>query len=38
MVKYVRDRTGRFSERPHFEPEDLDRECENIIRQFSERI
>ena len=34
MVKYVRDRTGRFSQRPHFEPEDLDRECENIIHSF----
>ena len=34
MVKYVRDRTGRFSQRPHFEPEDLDRECESIIDSF----
>ena len=34
MVKYVRDRTGRFAQRPHFEPEDLDRECESIIDSF----
>ena len=36
MVRYVRDRTGRFSQRPHFEPEELDRECENIIHSFLE--
>jgi hypothetical protein len=30
MVKYVPDRTGRFSQRPHYEPKELDRECENI--------
>ena len=36
MVKYVPDRTGRFSQRPHFDPEDLDRECENIICRFLE--
>lgn len=34
MVKYVPDRTGRFSKRPHYKPEDLDRECENIITAF----
>lgn len=31
MVRYVPDRTGRFSQRPHFKPEELDRECENIV-------
>ena len=36
MVKYVPDRTGRFSQRPHFEPEDLDRECEGIVHRFLE--
>ena len=35
-MKYVPDRTGRFSQRPHFEPEDLDRECESIVRRFLE--
>ena len=34
MVRYVRDRTGRFSQRPHFEPEYLDRACESIIHSF----
>ena len=34
MVKYVADRTGRFSQRPHYKPEELDRECESIIAAF----
>ncbi len=34
MVRYVRDTTGRFSQRPHYKPEELDRECENIITGF----
>lgn len=34
MVKYVPDKTGRFSQRPHFRPEELDRECEGIITKF----
>ena len=34
MVRYVRDTTGRFSQRPHYKPEELDRECETIITQF----
>jgi len=34
MVKYIPDRTGRFSQRPHYEPKELDRECENIIAGF----
>lgn len=34
MVKYVFDRTGRFSQRPHYEPEELDCECENLITTF----
>lgn len=34
MVRYVPDRTGRFSQRPHFKPEELDRECEAIISGF----
>ncbi|MEZ5874814.1 MAG: ImmA/IrrE family metallo-endopeptidase [Hyphomicrobiales bacterium] len=36
MVRYVRDTTGRFSQRPHYKPEELDRECENIITTFLE--
>ena len=31
MVRYVPDKTGRFSQRPHYKPGELDRECENII-------
>ena len=34
MVRMVPDRTGRFPERPHYRPEELDRECERIITQF----
>lgn len=34
MVKFVRDMTGRFSQRPHYEPQELDRECEAIITKF----
>ena len=34
MVRWVKDRTGRFSERPHYEPKELDRECENIVSSF----
>ena len=33
-MKYVRDTTGRFSQRPHYRPEELDRECETIITGF----
>lgn len=34
MVAYVRDKTGRFSERPFYKPEELDYECEAIITDF----
>lgn len=34
MVRLVRDTTGRFSQRPHYEPQELDRECEQIITKF----
>lgn len=33
-MKYVRDTTGRFQQRPHYEPAELDRECEKIITGF----
>lgn len=33
-MKYVRDTTGRFQQRPHYEPAELDRECETIITGF----
>jgi hypothetical protein len=31
VVAYVRDRTGRFHHRPHYEPAELDGECEKLI-------
>ncbi len=34
MVRYVRDNTGRFSQRAHYKPEELDRECEGIVTKF----
>jgi hypothetical protein len=34
MVKMVPDKTRRFAERPHYSPEDLDRECERIVSAF----
>ena len=34
MVKYVPDRTGRFFERPHYEPKELDRLCERMVVDF----
>jgi hypothetical protein len=30
-VRWVRDRTGRFPQRPHYEAEELDGECEGLI-------
>jgi Zn-dependent peptidase ImmA (M78 family) len=34
MVHYVADRTGRFTQRPHYQPKELDRACEAIIGEF----
>lgn len=31
MVRYIRDTTGRFAERPYYKPEELDQECESIM-------
>jgi hypothetical protein len=36
-MKYVPDRTGRFVTRPHYEPRELDGECEAIIVNFLRR-
>ncbi|MGE3756916.1 MAG: ImmA/IrrE family metallo-endopeptidase [Pseudobdellovibrionaceae bacterium] len=33
-MRYVKDKTGRFSERPHYEPKELDQACEKIIVDF----
>ncbi|ANL43364.1 MULTISPECIES: ImmA/IrrE family metallo-endopeptidase [Rhizobium] len=34
MVRYVADRTGRFTQRPHYDPKELDRECEATVCSF----
>lgn len=31
MVRYVEDKTGRFKQRPHYTPKELDRECEKLV-------
>jgi hypothetical protein len=33
-VHYVKDLTGRFAQRPHYEPAELDRECERLLKVF----
>lgn len=30
-MRYIQDNTGRFSQRPFYKPEELDRECEQLI-------
>lgn len=34
MVRMLPDKTGRFAERPHYELEELDRECERMVLAF----
>lgn len=33
-MRYVKDLTGRFAQRPHYEPAELDRECERLLKAF----
>ena len=33
-VRYTKDMTGRFAMRPHYEPAELDKECEKILSTF----
>lgn len=33
-MKWVKDRTGRFEQRPHYLPEEIDDECEKIVSSF----
>jgi len=33
-MKYVRDLTGRFPSRPHYEPSELDAECDRVLTEF----
>jgi len=34
VVKWVADRTGRFPQRPHYEMDEIDRECEQLVKAF----
>ncbi len=34
MVRMVPDETGRFAKRPHYSPDELDRECERVVSVF----
>ena len=34
MPTYIRDNTGRFQQRPHYKPDELDHECETLITDF----
>ncbi len=36
-MRWVKDRSGRFAERPHYDPEELDVACEEIISGFLRR-
>lgn len=38
MVKWIPDRTGRFLERPHYEPREIDNECESIVIQLLSKV
>jgi hypothetical protein len=33
-MRYIKDTTGRFLMRPHYDPAELDRECEAILSKF----
>ena len=35
-MKWIKDHTGRFPERPHYEMEELDSECERLVATFLE--
>lgn len=37
-MKYVRDQSGRFTERPHFEPEEIDAMCDRAALEHFERL
>lgn len=38
MVKYISDKTGRFPLRPHYQPEEIDYECEQVITVFLQSL
>jgi hypothetical protein len=33
-MKWVQDKTGRFARRPHLQPEEIDAQCERLVRKF----
>lgn len=33
-MKWVPDKTGRFGRRPHYQPEEIDAQCERLIQKF----
>jgi hypothetical protein len=33
-MKWVKDKTGRFPQRPHYQPDELDAECEQVVTRF----
>lgn len=33
-MRYIQDRSGRFEQRPYYQQEELDQECERIIQEF----
>ena len=37
MVAWVPDHTRRFRRRPHFDPGEIDRECEALVAEFLRR-
>ncbi len=37
MVRWVRDRSGRFPERPHYTMDEIDQECEQMMKVFLRR-
>jgi len=38
MVRWFRDPTGRFHERPHYEAKEIDNECEGIVVRFLTKL
>jgi hypothetical protein len=37
-LRYVPDKTGRFRQRPHFQPGELDIECESTVTSFMKEV
>ena len=33
-MKWIQDKTGRFARRPHLQPEEIDAQCERLVRKF----